>query len=111
MNFIMMAIGSLYLLNVEDVAIAFQKQKVLVEVLISFVFIAFCGIIAFHILKALHHIPEIRGKMDWVHTQILVLSSSKMDFIKHKIKVVTDPDTEDGSVVSNEYWTGTSRPL
>ena len=96
MNFIMMAIASLHLLNVEDLTIASHKQKVLVEVLISFVFIAFCGIIAFHILKALHRIPKIGERMDWIRTQAPNWISYK--FFKHKVKGVRKTIEDDSSV-------------
>ena len=100
LNFIMMAIASLHLLNVEDLTIASHKQKVLAEVLISFVFVAFCGIITFHVLKVLHRIPKIGEKMDWIRTQAQnwISSSTKLDFIKKKMKGLAKPLVEDGSV-------------
>lgn len=115
MNFTMMAIVSLHLLNVEDFAIASHKQKVLVEVLISFVFVAFCGIIAFHLLKALHRIPKIGEKMDSVRTQTLnwISSSQKLDFLKQKMKAMAKPLVEDSSVelkgVKTERLTDTTQ--
>ena len=111
-NFILMATVSLHLLNVKELAIASHRQKQLVEVLTSLVFIAFCGIIAFHILKALYHIPKIGDKMDQICTQLSnrISSHSKMNVIIHKIKVVTNPIIEDGSVefegMKNVHWTG-----
>ena len=112
MNFILMAAASLHLLNVEDLTIASHKQKVLVEILTSIVFIAFCGIIAFHVLKALRRIPKIGHKMDQIYTLALnqTSSHSKMDFVMHKIKIVTNPDTiEDETVefggMKSERWT------
>lgn len=96
LNFIMMAIASLHLLNVEDLAIASHKQKILVEVLISFIFVAFCGIIAFHVLKALHRVPKIGEKMDRICTQAQnwISSNKKMDFIKETMKTAAKPLTD-----------------
>ena len=118
LNFIMMAIASLHLLNVENLAIASHKQKVLAEVLISFVFVVFCGIIAIHVLKALHRIPKIGEKMDWIYSQAQnwFSSGTKMDFIKQKMRAVAKPlghVEEDGSVeltgVKSERSTDTTQ--
>ena len=102
MNFIMMAIASLHLLNVQDLVTASTKQRALVEVLISLVFIAFCGIITFHVLKALHRIPSIGKKMDkfWIPVRNWMLSNTKMELIKETIHVVANPERSmtDGSV-------------
>ena len=113
-NFILMATVSLHLLNVKELAIASHKQKQLVEVLTSLVFIVFCGIIAFHMLKALQRTPKIGDKMDQICTQLSnwISSHSKMNIVIHKIKIVTNPIMEDGSVetefgeVKNKRWTG-----
>jgi predicted outer membrane repeat protein len=111
-NFIMMAVVSLHLLNVKDLAIASHRQKQLVEVLTSFAFITFCGIIAFHTLKAFHRIPKIGDKMDRIFMQLSnrISSHSKTNFIIHKIEAVTNSMIDDGSIevrgVKNEHWMG-----
>lgn len=95
MNFILMAIASLHLLNVE-LETAVHKQKVLVEVLIGFVFIVFCGIVAFHVIKALQRIPKIGEKMDLLRTQ--ALNWTPHLFFKQEVRGVSRSLTEENSV-------------
>ena len=96
MNFIMMAIASLHLLNV-DLVTAAHKQKVLVEVLISFVFIAFCGIITFHAILALRRIDKVREKMDSLWNRVPDLSMYKF-FRRKMMGEVSKPTVEENCV-------------
>lgn len=83
LNFIMMAIASLHLLNV-NIETAAHKQRILVEILIALVFIVFCGIIVYHVIKVLHRIPKVGEKMDDLQKQLIKLGPYK--FIKYKVK-------------------------
>ena len=103
MNFIMMAIASLHLLNV-DMETAAHKQKLLVEILISLVFIAFCGIIVFHIIKALHRIPTVGEKMDELQKQIPKLSPYQ--FFNLKTKEEPSSPLENDSILLTVVKTG-----
>ena len=104
MNFIMMALVSLHLLNV-DIETAAHKQKVLVEVLISFAFVAFCVIIAFHMIKALHRIPKVGETMDELQKRLPKLNSYR--FFKHKAEGEHDSPLENECVTLTVVKTGT----
>ena len=95
LNFIMMGIASLHLLNV-DLEAAAHNQKILVEVLISFVFVTFCGIIAFHMIKALHRLPKIGEKMDKLRMQLSNWSTYR--FVKRTMKGEPSLPLEDKSI-------------
>ena len=97
MNFIMMAIASLHVLNV-DIAKSAHKQKAVVDVLISLVFIVFCGIIAFHVVKAFHRIQKVGEKMD--HLWTVILNWSVYRVIKRKVKGEKSPPQQEEKLVA-----------
>ena len=106
-NFIILTIGTSYIIDSEQ---RLESQAILVGVMVSLAFIAFCGIIGYHVFRALQRFPTIKEKLDqlFVKCKELKPTHKKFKILKHQIKGVRNlslpgSELEKGTATMKEY--------
>ena len=99
-NFIVLTIGTSYIIDNEQRQ---EMQAILVGLMVSLAFIAFCGIIIYHIFRALQKLPTIKEKLDQLFARIKKLKPTyqKFKILKHQMKGVRNPDLPRNELESN----------
>ena len=99
-NFIILTIGTSYIIDNEQRQ---EMQATLARLMVSLAFIAFCGIISYHIIRALQKLPTIKEKLDQLFARIKKLKPTyqKFKILKHQMKGVRNPDLPRNELESN----------